>query len=407
MSSLQAVVGQTQDFGKDFGYEDLTTADLFIDAVYRGGTKGNAGDDPLNRLLGGGNQGGFRYLGSPAKGGIRLCILYTDLSDPDWPDTIIEETGTFIYYGDNKRPGHDLHDTPRQGNLILKDIFDALHTGNRHKIPPIFVFSKGPKGRDVVFRGLAIPGAEGIKQTEDLVAVWKSVNGKRFQNYRATFTLLDEAKISREWLNDLREGRVPFSHVPTAWASWIKGGAYRALKAERSVKYRKRDERLPADAGRLAFLEHLIAYFKTHPNKEYAFEGCAARLIQLMDVNVAKIDLTRPWKDGGRDALGKYRIGPAQSGLMVDFAVEAKCWGLKNGCGVRATSRLISRLRHRQFGIFITTSFVDEQAYSEILEDEHPVLVLSGRDIVDILFNAGISTIPDLSRWLEEVAPNE
>ena len=63
-----------------------------------------------------------------------------------------------------------------------------------------------------------------------------------------------------------------------------------------------------------------------------------------------------------------------------------------NGGGVRYTSRLISRLRHRQFGVLVTTSPLDAQAYKEIREDGHPVVVLAGRDIVDILKKLGFNT---------------
>jgi hypothetical protein len=80
----------------------------------------------------------------------------------------------FIYYGDNKRPGHELHETQRCGNLILRNLFEALHAKNRIAIPPIFIFTKTTTGRDAVFRGLAVPGFAGIPQTEDLVAVWKA-----------------------------------------------------------------------------------------------------------------------------------------------------------------------------------------------------------------------------------------
>lgn len=38
---------------------------------------------------------------------------------------------------------------------------------------------------NVIFRGLAVPGAISIPQTEDLVAIWKTKSGQRFQNYRA------------------------------------------------------------------------------------------------------------------------------------------------------------------------------------------------------------------------------
>ena len=53
------------------------------------------------------------------------------------------------------------------------------------------------------------------------------------------------------------------------------------------------------------------------------------------------IDLTRPWKDGGRDGLGKYRIGTATSDILVDFALEAKCKSPESGCssGVKALAK--------------------------------------------------------------------
>jgi hypothetical protein len=89
----------------------LTATDLFIDATYEGGKQGNAGDDPISRLVGVGNQGGFRYIGSPIRNDVKLCVLYSELTDPDWPDALYPETGMFVYYGDNKKPGHELHDT--------------------------------------------------------------------------------------------------------------------------------------------------------------------------------------------------------------------------------------------------------------------------------------------------------
>jgi hypothetical protein len=175
---------------KTFLFEDLGESDLLIDATYTGGTKGNAGDDPIDRVVGGVNQGGFRHLSSPRKNDLKFCVLYSELCDPDWPDELNLESGTFVYYGDNKEAG-ELHETRRKGNLILRNAFEDLHNGQRIRTPPFFIFTKGETGRDVVFRGLAVPGAIGIPQTEDLVTVWRTKAGKRFQNYRAIFTILD------------------------------------------------------------------------------------------------------------------------------------------------------------------------------------------------------------------------
>ena len=106
--------------------ELLSSSDLIIDAVYEGGASGNAADDPISKLLQGvGNQGGFRAAG---RGQDRtLVVLYTSGADQDWPDTLDLNTGQFVYFGDNKTPGHELHDTGRGGNKILRRTFELLH----------------------------------------------------------------------------------------------------------------------------------------------------------------------------------------------------------------------------------------------------------------------------------------
>jgi hypothetical protein len=49
--------------GQGIPFSALPTADLVIDVVYKGGTKGNTRDDVLGKLIpGAGNQGGFRAV---------------------------------------------------------------------------------------------------------------------------------------------------------------------------------------------------------------------------------------------------------------------------------------------------------------------------------------------------------
>ena len=96
-------------------FDQLAGADLVLDRVYRGGTVGGTRDDPLCKLLPVGNLGGFRPAGSPTKDSVKLAVLYTTGSEPDWPDALDPYTGTFTYYGDNRRPGRALEDTPTGG----------------------------------------------------------------------------------------------------------------------------------------------------------------------------------------------------------------------------------------------------------------------------------------------------
>jgi len=73
--------------------------------------------------------------------------------------------------------------------------------------------------------------------------------------------------------------------------------------------------------------------------------------------------------------------------------------------GVRELSRLISRIRHRQFGILMTTSMVSRQAYEEIRSDGHPILIFSGVDIARLLIERGYSSVESVETWLENEFP--
>ena len=61
----------------------------------------------------------------------------------------------------------------------------------------------------------------------------------------------------------------------------------------------------------------------------------------------------------------------------------------------------LCRLRHRQFGILVTTSVVGKQAYAEIRQDRHPVVILCGRDLAVILMEKGLNSAGRVRAWLE------
>ena len=124
------------------------------------------------------------------------------------------------------------------------------------------------------------------------------------------------------------------------------------------------------------------------------------RSANVCNINIETI--TRPSVDGGRDAIGTYRLGAVADRISLDFALEAKCYAPENGVGVKELSGLISRLRHREFGILVTTSFLGHQAYQELRSDRHPVIVIAGADIAAILVKAGIGTPEALGLWLSQ-----
>lgn len=383
-------------------FDALREADLHIDRLYLAGTKGTAGDDALGRLLPVGLQGGFRPRGSVRKKRVRLVALYTAGTEPDWPDHLDPETGIFTYYGDNRRSGSDLHHTKRSGNLLLRDVFEATHglPEERAVVPPFLCFEKATPGRSVRFRGLLAPGTETMTSDEDLSAIWRHTKGARFQNYRATFTVLDVGIVQRRWLSSVLAGEPTTGPgCPEPWREWVEGRVYRPLVAPSTLTIRTKDDQLPDDPAGLEMLRMIRAHFD---GRETDFEECAVAIWRMMAPATGKCAVTPPSRDGGRDAVGTYMLGPGADRVAVEFALEAKCYRETNSVGVKEMSRLISRIRHRQFGVFVTLSYFAKQVYEEVREDGHPIVMICGRDVVDSLRRKGYSDPERLRKWMDE-----
>jgi len=153
-------------------------------------------------------------------------------------------------------------------------------------------------------------------------------------------------------------------------------------------------------------LNRVWAHFKDTP---IAFEAFAARVYQMTDRRVIIDAITRGVIDGGRDAIGRYLLGLAEDPVYAEFSLEAKCYRPchhsdgPTTVGVKEVSRLISRIRHRQFGVLVTTSAIARQAYEEVRQDRHPIIFISGRDISEILFKNEFNTEARLKRCEDAV----
>ena len=389
-------------------FEKLEIADLVVDTIYKGGKVSGKASEVLHRLLPNcSNSGGFRKVMRKDGSGLpAYVVLYTSMQELAWPDYLDEETGVFRYYGDNRTPGRTILDTPRKGNQLLELVFDCLNSrdGSIKDVPPFLIFKKCGVGWDVQFLGLAAPGNPKISPDKDLVAFWRTMDGQRFQNYEAYFTVLDtQAPINREWLNALiYHHEDSLQYAPDVWKKFINQGrnGIVPLIAKRMARIPTRYDQLQSDVEGLACLAKIRSFYKSNP---YGFENCAKNILEKMDEKFQDFSLTRPWRDGGRDALGYYVIGnesKANYPLRIDCAMEAKCYADNHSVGVREMSRLISRIKYRQFGVLVTTSYVNEQAYKEVVEDDHPILIISATDIAGILRRNAI-TSSNINEWFE------
>ena len=391
-------------------FKDLQVADLVVDTLYKGGSVSGKGSEVLSKLLPNcSNSGGFRKVMRKDGSGLpAYVVLYTSMQELEWPDYLDSETGIFRYYGDNRTPGRTILDTPKKGNQLLEFVFDCLNSndGSIMNIPPFLIFKKGAIGWDVQFLGLAAPGNPKISPDKDLVAFWRTMDDKRFQNYEAYFTVLNtETPISRTWLEALiNDHDNSLQYAPDVWKRFISSGriGITPLTAKKIIKIPTKYDQLQSDNEGTLCLKEIRNHY--HENA-YGFEMCAKNILEKMDSRFTDFSLTRPWRDGGRDATGYYLIGmesKANFPLRVDCAMEAKCYSENHSVGVKEMSRLISRIRYRQFGVLITTSFVHEQAYKEVVEDGHPILIISAGDIANVLRKNAI-TSNNINLWLNSV----
>lgn len=384
-------------------FNDLRKSNLIVDTIYEGGTTGNKKSEVLSKLTHVSNSGGFRKCkknvnGKKIKEVAYVCIFSTG-EELEWRDELDRTLGRFTYWGDNRIAGNPICKTSLGGNAFLQDIFNNNSLGLRKKVAPVFVFQKAG-GNDMIFLGLAVPGDVRMRPQDSLVAVWAQNNEGRYQNYKSIFTILDVSEIDRRWLHDLEyNDGYASEYAPKVWKKWVDKGTYTPLITEKNpIQYRRKNEQIPSPSSEeFKMLKTIIDYF----SDPYDFEECACKIAQIMDPNIIQISTTRRVRDGGRDANGKYRVGNLSNGIELDFALEAKRYDINNSVGVKETSRLISRIKNRQFGIIVTTSYVGDQAYKEIIEDQHPIIIISGKDIVEILMNAGISTTTLVEDWLK------
>ncbi len=252
---------------------------------------------------------------------MRLAVLYTSGGEVDWPDHLDLQTGTFMYYGDNRTPGRGLHETPRSGNVLLRDAFAASHAVPAERgagVPPFFLFEKaGTSGRSVRLRGLLAPGGPNMTSDDELAAIWLATTGQRFQNYRSHFTVLDHARIPRSWLQHLLAGGDQLGgECPDMWRAWVESRVYRPLLAPTTTVIRSKTDQLPDDTVGRAMLEEIREYFRGH---EHDFEACAVAIWRLAP-STGAVDVTRPSRDGGRDAVGTNVLGPVANPIAIDFA---------------------------------------------------------------------------------------
>lgn len=285
-----------------------------------------------------------------------------------WDDTIDYNASKIYYWGDAKYDQKE-HYTEVVGNQRLVQTWSLILEGKLQLVPPILHFSKPKKGF-VKFNGLCV--------LTDLKHSWFDHEGNPVKNLRAELTILDQEEVDIDWLHSRamsEELSLLNRSCPSVWKHYVSGKVKKLDVHSKEIK--KKNVQLPVPGSDD---ENVLKELGSLPAN--LFEAAVVDIFrQLPHVN-HNITKTRYVKDDGFDFFGEFTI-PFPIHYSIEFLGEVKRH--KGSIGPDFVSRLVARLGRGQYGIFVTTSYYTEQAQREVLEDEYPVRLYSGIDLVNFL----------------------
>ncbi|MCX6132983.1 MAG: restriction endonuclease [Ignavibacteriales bacterium] len=360
-----------------------------------------------------GTTGGIRpkkFLSSmllQSLGGLKvpssLVITTTNISQQfhnPWEDVVDYNSGSIIYWGDAKFDPNDRERTHLNfsGNKILNQIHLLNLQQKRHLLPPILHFSRNQKGW-VLFNGLCV--------LDRLETTWFEDKGRPIINFRCHLSILDIKEVPLEWLHQraLADATEKMDqNCPIVWRQYLQGHTNKLFVW--MGKIRTRDDQLPPqDSDEARILEQICSLSPVQ------FERFCRRLFQEMANHTGlqhHIRETRHVRDGGFDFFGRFII-PEPLNYEIEFKGEAKKYHQGNGVGPKEVSRLVARLQRGEYGIFVTTSYYTQDAQKEVREDQYPVRLFSGMDLVNFLKALGkiVDGKKINSVWLDALDENQ
>lgn len=310
-----------------------------------------------------------------------------------WHDQFDLDTGHVRYFGDHKVKSAEPVGQTRGNSALLEELRRhlAATAEERAGAAPLLVFRGVPwNGRakgQVEFCGVGL-----IERAERVVQ--RSAHGghpSTFVNYVYDLALLkltdEDDRLSWDWISARREPSVSDADclklAPVAWRNWVSDGhaalpqLRRRVARERVVKVR--DQR-PDPAGAVAKdLERIYSHFD---GEKHAFESLAAAVAaHVLDPGGGSYRhgwLTRRSGDGGADFVGRLDVGSGLAGTSLVVLGQAKCVKPDSLISADQIARVVARLRRGWVGVYVTTGSYSEQAQSEMVEDQYPIVLVNG-----------------------------
>lgn len=311
-----------------------------------------------------------------------------------WHDVFDLENGHVRYFGDNKVGSQTTPDGSK-GNAALLNAFEghqAPTSEGRAKAVPLLLFRSvtkngKPKGH-VEFCGLGI-----IERAERIVQ-WTGRERTTFTNYVYDIALIDltteNERIDWDWITVRRDGfsdEETLALAPSAWREWVKHG-HGALPRVRRRVARSKVEKVRDQRPTVGSLEEkdLHTVYEHFDGRKHDFEAVAsavaARILRRNGRSYIEGWLTRFSGDGGADFVGRLDLGAGLAGTSLVVLGQAKCILPQINVSAEQIARVVARLRRGWIGVYVTTGSYSEAAQLEMVEDQYPILLVNGSDLI-------------------------
>ncbi|MCX4408020.1 MULTISPECIES: restriction endonuclease [unclassified Streptomyces] len=312
-----------------------------------------------------------------------------------WHDVFDMDNGHVRYFGDHKAstalaPGTTI------GNAALLEAF-AGHQGHtpdeRARATPLLLFravsrNGKPKGH-VEFCGLGI-----IERAERLVQ-WAGSEHTTFINYVYDIALVDltaeDDEVSWEWIHARRDESATDAKAlelaPYSWREWVKHGNSALPRLRRRVARanvtKVPEQRPKAGSPEAKDLELIYKYFDGRKHDfEAVASAVAARVLRGAGNSYFEGWLTRRSGDGGADFVGRLDLGSGLAGTSLVVLGQAKCVKPDTLVTAEQIARVVARLRRGWIGVYVTTGSYSVPAQTEMVEDQYPIVLVNGLDLV-------------------------
>lgn len=312
-----------------------------------------------------------------------------------WHDVFDLDHGHVRYFGDHK-VDVDKPVGTTTGNAALLEAFDAHQAptvAGRAAAAPLLLFrsvSKNGKVKGhVEFCGVGL-----IERAERTVQAGGTAR-RTFTNYVFDLAVIDLSAegdmVDWDWITARRDTGLSdadvLAHAPVAWREWVKHGhsvlpqVRRRVARGRVVKVR--DQRPEVGGDVEADLE---AVYRRFDGQKHAFEALAsavaARVMRASGHSYVEGWLTRRSGDGGADFVGRLDLGSGLAGTRLVVLGQAKCIKPDSLVSAEQIARVIARLQRGWIGAYVTTGAYSEPAQLEIVEDQYPIVLINGQDLV-------------------------